>query len=180
MRDVYFLEVMHSSVNRGGSKSRKAGVTHLSANMLARWGEFIEVESNCRIAGQLLITSVPATPISNSWFSFRLPTLSFMPSSFTWLDYSEHERRKMLDVIDLFGEKTTRDELGLGGVRDAFADLLFPGTTTIQTVAKYFLFVPWMYMNLERKQVPSSKVAELVEVCRIDLSPPQLNIQSSK
>ncbi|TWU21725.1 hypothetical protein Pla52o_39120 [Novipirellula galeiformis] len=26
----------------------------------------------------------------------------------------------MLDVIDLFGEKTTRDELGLGGVRDAF------------------------------------------------------------
>ena len=86
----------------------------------------------------------------------------------------------MLDVIDLFGEKATRDELGLGGVRDAFADLLLPGTTTIQTVAKYFLFVPWMYMDLERKQVPSSKVAELVEVCRIDLFPPQLNIQSSK
>lgn len=81
-----------------------------------------------------------------------------MPSSFTWLDYSEAERRKMLDVIDLFGEKTTRDELGLGGVRDAFADLLFPGTTTIQTVAKYFLFVPWMYLELERKRVPSAKM----------------------
>ena len=50
-----------------------------------------------------------------------------MESTFTWLDYSEVERRKMLDVIDLFGEKTTRDELGIGGVRDAFADLLFPG-----------------------------------------------------
>ena len=36
-----------------------------------------------------------------------------MASTFTWLDYSEHERRKMLDVIELFGEKTTRDELGL-------------------------------------------------------------------
>lgn len=83
-----------------------------------------------------------------------------MPSTFTWLDYSEHERRKMFDVIDLFGEKTTRDELGLGSVRDAFADLLFPGTTTIQTTAKYFLFVPWMYMDLERLQVPSSRVAE--------------------
>ncbi len=39
-----------------------------------------------------------------------------MASTFTWLDYSEHERRKMLDVIELFGERTTRDELGLGGV----------------------------------------------------------------
>ncbi len=45
-----------------------------------------------------------------------------MASTFTWLDYSEAERRKMLDVIDLFGAKTTRNELGLGGVRDAFAD----------------------------------------------------------
>lgn len=83
-----------------------------------------------------------------------------MPSTFTWLDYSEHERRKMLDVIDLFGEKTTRDELGLGSVRDAFADLLFPGTTTIQTTAKYFLFVPWMYIELERNQAPSNRIAE--------------------
>lgn len=64
----------------------------------------------------------------------------------------------MLEVIDLFGEKTTRDELGLGGVRDAFADLLFPGTTTIQTVAKYFLLVPWMYLELERKKTPSAKI----------------------
>jgi hypothetical protein len=81
-----------------------------------------------------------------------------MPSTFTWLDYSEHERRKMLDVIELFGERTTRDELGLGGVRDAFADQLFPGTSTIQTRAKYFLFVPWIYLILERKQTPSSSV----------------------
>lgn len=84
-----------------------------------------------------------------------------MTSSFTWLDYSEHERRKMLDVIEMFGERTTRDELGIGGVRDAFADLLFPGTSTIQTAAKYFLFVPWIYLSLERKHTPSSKVAEL-------------------
>ena len=83
-----------------------------------------------------------------------------MTSSFTWLDYSEHERRKMLDVIELFGERTTRDELGIGGVRDAFADLLFPGTSTIQTAAKYFLFVPWIYLSLEEKRIQSSKVTE--------------------
>ncbi|MCX5829134.1 MAG: DUF6361 family protein [Deltaproteobacteria bacterium] len=82
-----------------------------------------------------------------------------MPSTFTWLDYSERERRKMLDVIHLFDEKGTRDELGIGAVRDSFADLFFPGTTTIQTRAKYFLFVPWIHLDLERRKIPSSQFA---------------------
>ena len=49
-----------------------------------------------------------------------------MISAFVWLDYSERERRKMLDVVDLFREHDSRDELGVGSVRDAFADMLFP------------------------------------------------------
>ena len=48
-------------------------------------------------------------------------------SAFVWLDYSESERRKMLDVVDLFREHDTRDELGIGSVRDAFADMLYLG-----------------------------------------------------
>lgn len=80
-------------------------------------------------------------------------------SSFAWLDYSEHDRRKALDVIDAFREKETVDELGLGTIRDAFADLFFPGTSTIQTRAKYFLFVPWIYVRLEEKRVPSAEIA---------------------
>jgi hypothetical protein len=47
-----------------------------------------------------------------------------MMSAFVWLDYSERERRKMLDVVDLFIEHDTRDELGIGSVRDAFDDTL--------------------------------------------------------
>jgi hypothetical protein len=39
-------------------------------------------------------------------------------SEFVWLDYSERERRKMLDIVDLFREHNTRDELGIGSVRD--------------------------------------------------------------
>jgi hypothetical protein len=81
-----------------------------------------------------------------------------MSSSFTWLDYSEQERRQMLDVIDLFREQETRDELGIGSVRDAFADMLFPGTSTIQTRARYFLFVPWIYRQLEAKRITSNQV----------------------
>jgi hypothetical protein len=81
-----------------------------------------------------------------------------MSSFFSWLDYSERERRQMLDVISRFRERDTRDELGLGSVRDAFADLLFPGTSTIQTRARYFLFIPWMYRSLENKGVSSEKI----------------------
>jgi hypothetical protein len=73
-----------------------------------------------------------------------------MGSSFTWLDYSEAERRRALDTIDLFRERDTRDALGLGSIRDGFADLLSPGTSTIQTRARYFLLVPWLHRAIER------------------------------
>lgn len=82
-----------------------------------------------------------------------------MASSFTWLDYSEKDRQKMLDVLSTFKEHETRDELGIGVIRDAFSDMFFPGTSTIQTRARYFLFVPWMYKGLEEKKVLSSRIA---------------------
>ena len=84
-----------------------------------------------------------------------------MASTFSWLAFSESERRKVLDVVDLFGDRDTRDELGLGTARDALADLFFPGITTIQTRARYFLFVPWMYLDLERKRKSSREISQL-------------------
>lgn len=83
-------------------------------------------------------------------------------SSLSWLDASERERRQALDLIKLFGDEDTRDELGLASIRDGFADLLFPGTGTMQTRARYFFFIPWMYLELEGKGrggVPSSEIA---------------------
>ena len=82
-----------------------------------------------------------------------------MTSFFSWLDYSEQQKRQMLDVIDQFREQDTRDEIGIGSLRDAIADLLFPGTSTIQTRARYYLFVPWMYLHLEKKGVQSTDIA---------------------
>jgi hypothetical protein len=81
-------------------------------------------------------------------------------SSFTWLDYSEHERRQVMEFVDQFSDDETRDELGLGTIRDGFADLLFPGTSTIQTRARYFLFVPWVCLELERKKTPGRLMAD--------------------
>jgi hypothetical protein len=74
-----------------------------------------------------------------------------MASAFAWLDSSEHERRRALDIIDLFGQSETVDELGLGTVRDAIAEVLTPGTSTVQTRARYFFFIAWAYQSLDRK-----------------------------
>jgi hypothetical protein len=40
-----------------------------------------------------------------------------MPSTFAWLDHSEAQRRQMMEVVGLFREKSTLDELGIGAVR---------------------------------------------------------------
>jgi hypothetical protein len=93
-------------------------------------------------------------------------------SAFVWLDYSERERQKMLNVVDAFREHDTRDELGIGSVRDAFADMLFPGTSTIMTRARYFLLVPWTYQRLERLRVKSGEIATRARRAELDLVEP--------
>lgn len=67
-----------------------------------------------------------------------------MVSSFGWLDADDDQQRRMLDVIDLFRERSTLDDLGIGAIRDAFSDQLFPGTSTLHTRLRYVLFVPWL------------------------------------
>lgn len=79
-------------------------------------------------------------------------------SSLSWLDYSDTERRQMMDIISLFREQSTRDELGIGAVRDALANIFFPGTSTIQTRARYFFFIPWIYLKLENSRTPSRSI----------------------
>lgn len=64
-----------------------------------------------------------------------------------WIDFSKDERNKVLHVIHLLEEPGAVDELGIGAVRDAFADYFFPGTSTVQTRAKYFLIVPYVLME---------------------------------
>ena len=75
----------------------------------------------------------------------------------------------MLDVVDLFKEHDTRDELGIGAVRDSFADQLFPGTSTIMTRARYFLLVPWTYQRLEKRLVNSALMPDRARRAETDL-----------
>lgn len=68
-----------------------------------------------------------------------------------WIDFSRSERNKVLSVLDMLSETGTLDELGIAPVRDGFANLFFPGTSTVQTRAKYFLIVPYILKDMEQE-----------------------------
>ncbi len=75
-----------------------------------------------------------------------------MTATLTWLDHDSAERERMNRILALFRERDTRDELGIGVIRDLIADEFFPGTSTIQTRLRYMLFVPWIYQKLETEE----------------------------
>ncbi|MGH3706350.1 MAG: DUF6361 family protein, partial [Agromyces sp.] len=60
-----------------------------------------------------------------------------MASTVAWLDTSTDEQRRVREVIALFSQQESRDELGIGQIRDALSDHLFPGTSVLQTRARY-------------------------------------------
>ncbi len=72
-------------------------------------------------------------------------------SSLGWLDLDTNASERVAAFIKALEEPSTLDVLGLGTVRDALSDLLAPGTSTIQTRLRYFMFIPWIFRGLERK-----------------------------
>jgi len=69
-----------------------------------------------------------------------------------WVDFSERDRRTALDVIQMGTQQGTVDELGTGIISEAFANYFFPGTSTIQTRAKYFFAVPYAIQETIRQK----------------------------
>ena len=67
-----------------------------------------------------------------------------------FIDFSQGERNRILSTLRLLGDQTALDELGIGSVRDAYAELLFPGISTLQTRAKYFVLIPYLFAQGER------------------------------
>ncbi len=59
--------------------------------------------------------------------------MKLLNSKLGWVDFSSLERDRVSQVLSILQEKGTLDELGIGQIRDAFADKLFPGISTIQT-----------------------------------------------
>jgi hypothetical protein len=71
-------------------------------------------------------------------------------STFTWLAYDDAERDQVAALVRALDEPETLDSLGLGVVRDTIADVLFPGTSTIQTRLRYFVLVARTVVEVER------------------------------
>ena len=86
----------------------------------------------------------------------------------------------MLAVIDRFREKESRDELGFNVIASAFSDMLFPGTSTIQTRARYFLFIPWLYKMLEEQRVRPEDVPRRLRQLEVRLIYAILNSEDDR
>lgn len=81
-----------------------------------------------------------------------------------WVDFSKTERDKVVSILRLLGTQTALDELGIGTVRDAFSDMFFPGISTLQTRAKYFVILPYLFAQAEN---------HLLSVYRLTLGQPR-------
>ncbi|MBP1137317.1 hypothetical protein JOE31_003549 [Arthrobacter sp. PvP023] len=73
-----------------------------------------------------------------------------MTSLISWLDASTEENSKMRELVKLFGTPETTDDLGMGQLRDAISNSLFPGTSVLHLGARYMLLVPWAYQVAHR------------------------------
>ena len=78
-----------------------------------------------------------------------------------WLDHSEEEQRRVREVLQMFRDRGTVDDLGIGTLREAISNKLFPGSSVIQTRARYFLFIPWIFQHVARSS--SNTVLERAE-----------------
>ena len=81
------------------------------------------------------------------------------PAVLAWLDYSQADQRRAREIISMFSQQESRDELGLGRIRDALSDALFPGTSVLLTRARYFLFVPWLFREGARYRYQGARLS---------------------
>ena len=76
-----------------------------------------------------------------------------MPTStLRWLDHDKEQARRSAELVRALSEPETVDSLGIGAIRDGFANLFFPGTSTIQTRARYFLLTPWALQQVAARR----------------------------
>jgi len=71
-------------------------------------------------------------------------------NTFGWIDFSKRDRDLARDIIASLSTPGALDELGIGVIRDGFADYFFPGTSTVQTIPKYFFLVAYQLDELSR------------------------------
>lgn len=80
-----------------------------------------------------------------------------------FINFNTEEKKRVAKMMQLLQESEAIEELGIGRVRDHFSNTLFPGTSTLQHHAKYFVLLPSLYYNAAFK---SKRFQTLDEVNR--------------
>ena len=68
-----------------------------------------------------------------------------------FINFNTEEKKRVAKMMQLLQESEAIEELGIGRVRDHFSNTLFPGTSTLQHHAKYFVVLPSLYYHLAFK-----------------------------
>ena len=86
-----------------------------------------------------------------------------------YIQSNKEDQARAMQVLKMTSESVALDELGIGRIRDAFADLMFPGISTLQKHTKYFSLMPQVYRKaIERRYNRLQEVrGEIVRLERI-------------
>ncbi len=89
-----------------------------------------------------------------------------LTSSLGWIYFSQADRDRVGTILDMLRPEGMVDELGLSTMRDALANVMFPGISTIQTRAKYFFIIPyiiWDYQHLPLKNRKEKSASQYLQ-----------------
>ena len=81
-----------------------------------------------------------------------------------WLNLSDEEQRRARACLRQFQTEGTLDELGFGIIRDAFADVFFPATSTIMTRSRYLIFLAATFMRIERERLSGGEAVRRLKI----------------
>ena len=68
-----------------------------------------------------------------------------------YINFSSEEQNNIYKVIQSIRDHQAIDELGIGRIRDAFSNRMFPGMSTLHNRAKYFVLLPSLYHQAEKE-----------------------------
>lgn len=79
-----------------------------------------------------------------------------------FVSFNQEALNRANKVMKLLQGQGAIDELGLGRIRDAFSNTMFPGMSVLQTHAKYFLLMPTLYSFLEKTRIADVREARTI------------------
>lgn len=90
-----------------------------------------------------------------------------------FVNFNTEEKKRVAKMMQLLQESEAIEELGIGRVRDHFSNTLFPGTSTLQHHAKYFVLLPSLYYQAafkSRRFQNTSEVSRYIKEAEVQIT----------